>query len=67
MVKKLQKKTIHSWYLNIIQLDYINVLKVLRDFNMMAYLNKLFLQWIVSGEKECLCMSVLQEGNGNSS
>ena len=38
-----------------------------RDVDMMAYLSKLFLQWIVSGKKECLCMSVLQEGNGKIS
>ena len=45
------------------QLDYLNALKVLRDVDMMACLGKSFQQWIVSEKKECLCTSVLQEGN----
>ena len=40
---------------------------MLRDVNIMVYLSKLFLQWIISGKKERLCMSVLQEGNSKSS
>ena len=35
---------------------------MLRDADMMGYLNKLLQWWIVSGKKECLCLSVLQEG-----
>ena len=37
---------------------------MLRDVDMMAYLSQLFQQWIVSGKKECLGMSALQEGKG---
>ena len=40
---------------------------MLSDVDMMAYLSKLFQQWTVSEKKECLCMSVLQEGNSKSS
>ena len=36
---------------------------MLRDVDMMGYLSKLFQWWIVSRKKECLCISVLQEGN----
>ena len=46
-----------------VQLDYIIILKMFRNVDMMACLGKLPQQWIVLGKKEYLCMLVLQEGN----
>ena len=38
------EKTSKEDHTQLVQLDYINVLKVLRDVDMMAYLSKLFQQ-----------------------